>query len=145
MMDASHSSELNENERAVRRMVEAMNERDMAAFYDLFADDVAFRSTGNPDGSGKADLRGLQDVLFETFPDRHEHIEWLLAKDEWVVARIRVKGTNTGKLWGLLPPTNQQAEFVVHDIYRFQHGLIQEFWTEGNFLAVMQQLGVIPS
>lgn len=26
----------------------------------------------------------MRDVLYETFPDGHEEMEWLPAKDEWV-------------------------------------------------------------
>lgn len=134
-----------ENEQTIRMMVAAVSARDHELFFSLFSDDVVFKGFGNPDGHGKAALKALQDRLYETFPNRREEVEWLLAKDEWVVARIRVSGTNTGRLWGVLPPTGKRAEFVVNDIYRFEDGLIREFWSEGNVLSVMQQVGMLPA
>ena len=133
-----------ENERTIRAMIDAVNARDRAAFDACFTDDIAVNGFGTLDVRGTRAHNAMQDRLFEMMPDRREEIIWLLAKDDCVAARFKMTGTNTGPLFGM-PPTGKSAEFYVNDIFFFDDaGLIEKYWTEGDMLSFMQQLGLVP-
>jgi predicted ester cyclase len=133
-----------ENERTIRAIVDAVNANDRRTLDSFIADDIVVKGFGLPDVHGREAHTKMQDGLYEMLPDRHEEVVWLTAKDDCVVARFKVIGTNTGPLYGM-PPTGRRAEFYVNDIFFFDtDGLVKEYWTEGNALSLMQQLGVIP-
>jgi predicted ester cyclase len=52
-------------------------------------------------------------------------------------------GTHRGVLMGI-PPTGKRVTVQGIHIWRIKDGTIVEHWGEGDFLGMMQQLGVIP-
>jgi predicted ester cyclase len=81
-------------------------------------------------------------------PDRHPRlrvtIEELVAEADKVAVRRSYAGTHQGKLLGI-PPTGKQLQLGGISIFRLAGGKITEQWEQLDRLALMQQLGVLPT
>ncbi|MGD8869170.1 MAG: ester cyclase, partial [Gemmatimonadales bacterium] len=79
-----------------------------------------------------------------TFPDYHEEIESLLGEGDFVAWRSRGTGTQKGVM-GPFPATDKRMEVVIIGMHRFQDGRVAETWTSWDNLAVLTQLGLLPT
>jgi predicted ester cyclase len=69
----------------------------------------------------------------------------VIASGDKAVARLRVSGTHMGDFAGI-PATGNPVSVNNIDIFRFsEDGLACEHWGVVDQLAMMQQLGVIPT
>lgn len=130
-----------ENKALLRRMLDALNRRDLDVVDEVVADDVVIRGT-------EGEIRGRDALKADTakylgaFPDLTVALEDLIAEGDRVVARTTVRGTHTGELEGI-PPTGRAVEVADVDIYRIQEGKVVEAWYQFDRFAMMQQLGLI--
>lgn len=137
------------NVSTIKRFYEAFNGGDITKAVLSFAPDT--RNHGKI--VGRAGLTRVLTDLRTLFPDyRHELVE-ITAAGDVVVTRNRVSGTHKGV--GHVPveggmlvgaaPTNKS--FVVQHIHwwRFTDGLIVEHYACRDDLAMMQQLGLVPT
>jgi len=68
-----------------------------------------------------------------------------VASGDKVVVRVRLTGTNQGAFMGM-PATGKRVNVQLIDIMRFgDDGLAHEHWGVMDALAMMQQLGAVPS
>ena len=88
--------------------------------------------------------KGFAPVLRAAFPDLHFTIEDMIAEDDKVVTRHTMTGTHQGEFMGIAP-TGRPIEFTVIDILRLDQGKIVEHWAVQDRLALMQQLGLLPT
>ena len=91
------------------------------------------------------------DAFFEyalmmraAFPDGRHIFEDVIAQSDQVVTRGTFSGTHSGEIMGI-PPTGKQVTFSVIHIDRVMDGKVVEHWGLGDTMALMQQLGVVPS
>ncbi len=82
--------------------------------------------------------------LFEGFPKLQRTVEDVIAEDDKVVIHSTLRGTHTGNFMGILP-TGKSVDVSDLTLLRITDDKIVEEWYELNLLAVMKQLGVIPS
>lgn len=78
------------------------------------------------------------------YPDFTATIEETIFKDNKIIIKAAVTGTNTGPLitpMGELPPTGKKIRFRLADIIRVVDGQITEEWIYFNQAPVLQQLG----
>jgi predicted ester cyclase len=80
----------------------------------------------------------------EACPNYQIDFDKLIAEDDMVSAIGTVRGTNTGPLMGMAP-TGKSFEIPIHITYRISDGKIVEHWMLVDNLAMMQQLGLVPS
>jgi steroid delta-isomerase-like uncharacterized protein len=130
----------NENRDIVRRVVDAGNAGDVAAFRALFADDFVHHDPAIRDLSGFLQFLG---AVHAGVPDGHTAIEDMVAEGNRVSKRWTLRGTQTGALLGI-PPTNKQVALQGISIYRIEGGLVKEIWWVTDTLGLLQQLGAIP-
>ncbi|NEQ19578.1 MAG: ester cyclase [Microcoleus sp. SIO2G3] len=78
------------------------------------------------------------------FPDGCHTFEDVIAEGDKVVTRGAFSGTHQGEIMGILP-TGKQVKFSVIHIDRVMDGKVVEHWGQGDTMALMQQLGVVPS
>ena len=72
-------------------------------------------------------------------------VEDLLASGDKTVARVRATATHQGEFMGV-PPAGKRVDMELIDIMGFDDaGLVCEHWGVADMLALMQQLGVVPS
>ena len=89
-------------------------------------------------------MKQLMNALGSAFPDKHYTVHDLIAEGDKVVARFTMQGAHKGDYMGI-PPTNKRVTLNGIYIIRIENGKQVEWWLEGDFISMMQQLGVIPS
>jgi predicted ester cyclase len=118
----------------VRRVAEEVFNLGNLAFADeAFVPDIS------------APLKQNVGTLRAACPDLHITIEDALAIDDKVVIRATVRCTHTGAPYWGKPASGKEATWGGIDIMRISNGTIVELWPQYNYLALLQQLGVLPS
>jgi steroid delta-isomerase-like uncharacterized protein len=133
---------LEANKNIVRAFVEAINAKDWSTLRQLVAPDFLRHSVaaGEPQVASVDDLIRFLEMEYSTFPDACETIEDLLAEDDKVAVRHRLRGTQTGPM-GPFPPSGKVLEATYLAIYRVEEGRIVEAWAEWDNMAGLRQLG----
>jgi predicted ester cyclase len=134
-----------EDKALVRREIdEAWHKGNLTAIDEIYAanfvDHSPFPGT-TPDREG---IKQFISIIRDAFPDIKLTIEDLIAESDKVVERVTATGTNKGDFMGI-NPTNKQIIVPVITINRFAGDKIVERWSVSDQLAMMQQLGVVPS
>jgi len=133
------------NQRTVRRMVDAINDRDLDALDELVAADVRRHSAATPDVTVES-LEQFKEFLRQDFaavPDSRLEIERIFAGGDHVGLRVIYRGTQKGPL-GPFPPSDRSFELPFLGIARIADGKIAELWAEWDNLAMLTQLGHFP-
>ena len=133
-----------ENKAVVRRIFEAFNKGDLDAFDELIAADGVNHALPPglpPEPEGTKAFLGM---FLSAFPDLQMTVEDQIADGDKVATRWTSTGTQTGELMGI-PATGKQVTVTGMDIHRIAGGKQVEHWGEFDQMAMMQQLGVIPT
>jgi steroid delta-isomerase-like uncharacterized protein len=138
------------NKNLVRRHFEEIwNQRKMAACDELMADDFSehaaapFAATAPGKVHGPTAMRGTAEWLLGQFPDLSTRIESIVADEDMVAVRVRLTGTNSGKLNGFLPPSGKRFTSEHSHWFRIEDGKLAEHWATRDDLSSMLQLGVV--
>jgi Predicted ester cyclase len=127
-------------EQVFRRIIEdGFNRGEFDGLAELVAADQVEHQVGNQSG-----LDGLKAIITELrtpFPDLRLEIQDTATKGDFVWARIRARGTNTGPMRGR-PATGQSMDITVIDIARVVDGRLVEHWGVADRLTMLQQMGV---
>jgi predicted ester cyclase len=79
------------------------------------------------------------------FPDLRFDTDDILPSGDKGVARVTITGTHTGDFMGM-PATGKSVSVSAIDVIRFgDDGLTLEHWGVVDVMAMMQQLGVVPT
>ena len=110
---------------------------------EIYAADAAYHG---PDGdlNGVDEVRAMITGYLTAFPDVQATIEDLVTSGDEVVARVTVRGTNTGPL-GDIPPSGKPIEMTIMQFMRIEDGRIAEEWESFNMLSLLQQIGALPA
>ena len=130
------------NKDIVRRMTEAINERDFDALDGLVAQDLHRHSAATP-GVTVENLDQFKEFLRQDLlavPDAQQEINFMLAEDDLVAAHVTYRGTQTGQ-WGPFPASSEAVELPFIGILRIEDGKIAEIWVEWDNLNALTQLG----
>jgi steroid delta-isomerase-like uncharacterized protein len=129
----------------VRRFVEEyQSKHDVTVAEDLLADDFVDHCPFGPLSPDRDGVLALFGMLFAAFPDLHAEIHDQLVDGDKVVTRKTFLGTQDGQFMGM-PPSGRSVAFDVIDIVRVRDGLMVEHWNVVDSMALMTQLGAIPS
>ncbi|MFN8464545.1 MAG: ester cyclase [Caldilineaceae bacterium] len=125
-----------------RRVVDAINDDDEAAFLDLLVPDVVdhYVLPGLPPGREGWNMN--RKILRAAFPDACWHEEDLFAEDDRVVGRYTLRGTHRGEFLGILA-TGKPIEVSNIHILRLVDGKVVEHWGHGDDMGLMRQLGAM--
>jgi len=132
------------NRAAIRRFREAFNAGDLDAAAMVFDPNAVVHISGAPDPLTGVALIQFAGAMLGAFRDGKSTVEDLIAEGDKVVSRITFRGTHTGDLMGI-PPTGKSVTVSETIIDRFADGKVVESWRLFDQMAMMQQLGVIPS
>lgn len=132
-----------ENKAVVRRWIEEVWNRGNLAVLDQLVDaDFVSHDAGTPQtGAGPAGARKLVNLYRTAFPDLQVAIEDMVAEDGKVVVRWTSSGTYKHTFGGL-PGTGKKMSLSGISIYRIKDGKIAELWSQWDYQALVQQLGV---
>ena len=121
------------NKDMVKRMVEAINSGNEAAFVEEAFAPRAARRVGR-----------LFAEFRTAFPDWHEEIVELVVEGGTVAGRFRCSGTHLGEFLGETP-TGKRMEVEEVFFLRAADGKFVDFWALEDSLGRMRQLGLLPS
>lgn len=133
------------NKSVSRRFIELYaQQHDVEGCGVLFAETAVIRTNNLP---MPVDIEGYKQVgygFLAGFPDLTAEIVDQIAEGDQVVTRVEWSGTNSGSMNGM-PATGKSFTSSGIIIDRVQNGRIIERWELGDFLSMMQQLGLIPT
>jgi predicted ester cyclase len=129
---------------ARRTLEEVFPNGDVAALAEVVHVDVVNHEAppGAPQG-----LDGMTQTmrwLARAFSDRRYEIHQVVGEGDTVVVYCTFHGRHTGEFMGLAPTGRSFASRQVH-IVRFQDGKGIEHWAVRDDLAMLRQLGALPS
>ena len=79
------------------------------------------------------------------WPDLRLEVAQVVAEDDWVMGRCVATATHTTAVMGV-PATGQAVMTTFWDLHRFDDaGLIVQTWNLLDSVALMQQVGLLPS
>ena len=132
-----------DNKALARRAYDAINQGNLAAFYEVFTPDFVLHNASMTIQGLEAYKQWLSMYL-AAFPDAHFTLEDLIVEGDTVVVRQTLRGTHTGDLMGI-PPTGKQVTATGIAITRVLNGKVVEQWANYDDLGLLQQLGVVPA
>jgi steroid delta-isomerase-like uncharacterized protein len=129
----------------MRRSYELINAGDVDGFGDLLADDFVEHEVTPGLAPTKDGVKQFFQMYVAAFPDLRFDADDILASGDKVVGRVTASGTHKGDFMGM-PATGKHFSVQLIDIIRFgDDGLAHEHWGVVDVMAMMQQLGVVPT
>jgi len=132
-----------DNKALTRHGYDALNQKDLAAFYELLAPDIVLHDASLTIQGIDAYQQWLS-MYYTAFPDLHLTMEDIIAEGDIVVVRQTFRGTHQGELMGTAP-TGKQVTVLGINILRIVNGKSVEEWLNFDALGMVQQLGVVPA
>jgi len=130
---------LEENLEIGRKMMEAVNKKDLGLLDDLVIPEYVNKQLKV---RSREDLKQILRRQYSGFPDVHRTLEDIIADKDTVWIRVTITGTHTGEYRGIAPTGKKYVmDAVPH--YRIVDGKIVEGWSVWNPLDLFKQLGVI--
>ncbi len=134
-----------ENKAVIRAFVEdVINRGRLERADDLVAKDFVELDPLPGQQQGREGLKEIIGVIRTAFPDIHWVMEEMVAEGELVFSRFTWSGTHRGTLFGI-PATGKRVTVAGMVLDRVVEGTMVESRILMNNMALMQQLGVIPS
>ena len=131
------------NEENYLKAKAAFNRKDMDGCMSYYAPDHQIRSRDV--GPGREHIERFLSSMHETWPDLEIVVDHAVAEDDWVAGRCTATATHSKTVMGVAP-TNRQVRAAFWDMHRFDaDGRIVETWNLMDSLAIMQQLGLVPT
>ena len=142
----SDPSQLEHNKAVVRRLIEEWWNQQNQAVVDEIIDPtfVDHNRPGQPPGPEGVRQGGVALGTENPFPDSHFIIEAITAEDDMVTVCGTWRGTHQ-RDWnvpiGVFAPTGKQVSMTALAMFRLASGKLVEFWSGGDRLDVLRQLG----
>jgi steroid delta-isomerase-like uncharacterized protein len=129
----------------LRRFYALISAGDIDGFGAMLADDFIEHEVTPGLAPDKEGVLAFFRMQRAAFPDLKMDPQDVLVSGDKVIARARITGTHRGELMGM-PPTGKSVDVQLIDIIRYgDDGLAHEHWGVVDLMAMMQQLGAIPS
>jgi steroid delta-isomerase-like uncharacterized protein len=136
---------LEANKDLIRTYVETIfNQRQVDRAEGLVAPDYIDHAALPGQAPGLEGAKQKWAMYLAGIPDLRVTIEELVAEGDKVAVRRSYAGTHQGELLGI-PATGKQLQLGGISIFRLAGGKIAEHWEQLDRLALMQQLGVVPT
>ena len=119
------------------------NARDIAGCVAHYAPEHKVQSAaGSP---AAPPIKVFFEQTIATWPDIEISVAHAVAEDDWVMGRSVARATHAVAVMGI-EPTHKTIETTFWDLHRFDaEGLIVESWNLMDGLAILRQLGALPS
>jgi predicted ester cyclase len=83
-------------------------------------------------------------MLLVAFPNLSVAVERLVGEGDYVVAQVRMVGTNTGPYPRVPEPTERHTEWESMVLFRIEYGKIAELWGTSDRMGMLTQLAILP-
>lgn len=131
-----------DNKAVIRRFYEELDRGNFEVFTELCTPDYVSHFSGSP--QDRETRMQSSRKFYAAIPDLEHFLEDVIAEGNKVAFRGTARGTHT-EAFGDLPPTGNAIMFTGMRFYRMVGGKIAEEWACFDSLALMRQLGVIPT
>jgi steroid delta-isomerase-like uncharacterized protein len=136
------STETNKNN--IRRIFEeGINQNKTGVLDELIAASYVNHDFPTP-AAGSQGFKMVIAMFRGGFPDLRVIVEQTLGEGDRVSTRGYFTGTHKGEFNGI-PATGKTIKVAYIDIWRLENGKAVENWVLMDMIAMMQQLGVMPS
>jgi predicted ester cyclase len=143
MTDAASLAKAQQNKKSYLRAKAAFNAGDMATCMSYYALDHHIRS--RPADPGREHIERFLTSMHETWPGLRINVDQAIAEGDWVAGRCTSVAIHSQSVMGAAP-TQREIRTSFWDMHRFnEDGKIAETWNLTDSLAIMQQLGLLPS
>jgi steroid delta-isomerase-like uncharacterized protein len=126
------------------RWIQAFNERDWTAESTFRTTDYQAHMSASPVPLDSAGWAAFMTSFTTAFPDAQIAVEASIAERDVVVSRWTISGTHLGNFLGV-PASGRQISMQGIDFSRVVDGKIAEHWAQFDVMAVMQQIGAVPT
>ncbi len=133
-----------QNKALFRRFTDEFNRQNVNVVDELMAADFVEHNPQPDQAPGLEGMKQLMGMFFSAFPDIHSTIDLLVAEGDIVVGRMTTTGTHKGDFMGI-PASGKSVSFTETHMVRVANGKAIEHWGNADEVAMMQQLGVIPT
>ena len=124
---------------------EVWNKKREAAIYEMLHPDALIYGLGDKPNEPVRGPEGFVPFwrqFTSAFPDAQISVESVLADEDQVAARCRVRGKHTGEGLGI-KATDAQIDFSGMCIAQIRDGKLYEGWNNFDFLDFYKQLGLV--
>lgn len=132
----------------VRFFKDVCNGRQLVFAYDLFTKDAVYEgpeSVKPSNATGPMGIAGVVQVYQNAFTDAHwEVLDVVAGEGDSVTVRWIGSGTHDGPL-GPIPPTGKHVTVRATTHFKLRDGKITAMYDAWDALALMQQLGLVPT
>ena len=133
------------NKAVMSRFTEFINTASEKLAAELISPGAVFHVPGAPEPlRGPAGYLAVIGMMRSGFPDIQWTLEEMIAEGDRVAARFTMRGTHQGTFFGV-PPTGRKIAVTAMNFYRLSGGQVVEERGQPDLLALMQQIGAIPS
>jgi predicted ester cyclase len=147
-MASKAKTDLETNKAIVLRLVEVFNGHRLDLLEDVLHPEFRGRGiSASPPTSpevGPSARRKLYEMFYQAIPDARAEVLDVVAEGDKVVLVDRFGGTHRGEFFGR-PGTGDHIEWMAIHIYTIRDGKVLEDAVMTDALAIMQQLGLVPS
>ena len=135
----------NEDDKTVvRRWTAAWNDHDPDAAASLLTESYVRHERNGPEVIGPAGAKAFLRAIFDGFPNLRLDEAALISEGGLVAVRYVVTGAHKGVFNGV-PPSDADVSFEAYDWFMVENGKIAEQWVVLDTLALLQQIGAIPT
>ena len=129
----------------LRRLADALNERDWHSYADQFTEDLVVHAPGIRSVGRQARVKWVHD-LFLAFPDGQIRLDRVLAEDDCICAEVTFEGTHTAPMpspSGPVPATGREVMFPYCLVMRLRDNKIAEVHEYFDRVELRTQLGLL--
>ncbi len=130
-----------QNMALVQRILEEGDKNGAAILDEVCTSNYKMYFPSNSEPINLEEHKELWKAFIVAFPDLTHRIDEFIAEGDMVSTRETLSGTHKGEFQGI-PPTGKKFEFSAICIWRFSDGKLAEYWSDGDILGLMQQLGM---
>jgi steroid delta-isomerase-like uncharacterized protein len=132
----------------VARAYEAFNNRDFAAYAELFTADADTWATDGSMVSGVQNIAGWDMAWVDAYPDANITSSQMVAQGSFVVSENRFTGTHEGTIAAAsgdeIPATGNQVDVPYVAVFEIEDGKLKHQRIYYNSMDMLEQLGQMP-
>jgi steroid delta-isomerase-like uncharacterized protein len=130
--------DVQQNEAALMRAVQAWNAGDVDSYMELYADNIKLHA-GTYDFPDKKAVEGMYKEFHAATSDLRLDIHETFGDGDRLAVRYTVNGIHTGELMGI-PPTGREISMTGITIMHFEDGRVVERWDSDDSAEVLSRL-----
>lgn len=137
------------NKSVIMDMEAALNRRDWTAYAACFSDVVTWGRFPAKRAVARSDYVATIQGIIQTFPDWQTEVQRLVAEDDWVAERVKIRGTHSARAQTShhgdlreFEATGRVIEVWQAHFWRIRDGLIVEHEAVRDDLGLFRQLGL---